>query len=379
MSAPQLVTYAPSTTSVAAPVTVTAGIASSLAPTITTRPAPPAAVVQPAAPGVSAEYVQGLERRLADLETMHAAKTHSAIVFIKPHAVTEEVTRIVKTTMASVGIHVVSEGVIAAEEIDEKGLIDTHYGAIASKAVNLDPVDLAVTPEAEAKFETLFGLSWTEAVQQGVVFNAMQATEALSIPVEELGAMWSGLTKDVDLLKFGGGFYIGKINNIFVVNGFYMDMRVKFTTPGTCIYFFETEWDARALSWKDFRSKVLGCTDPIAAEPGSLRHTIYSNWEAFGLQSCPNTGDNAVHGSASPFEALAERKNWLGAAVEDDFYGRAMMAAGIPVSTIEKWCSDPQVSFEGAQTSLFDALEDLDSRECLARCAHISQETADSA
>jgi hypothetical protein len=30
-----------------------------------------------------------------------------------------------------------------------------------------------------------------------------------------------------------------------------------------------------------------------------------------GLQYCPNVGDNGVHASASPFEALAERMNWL--------------------------------------------------------------------
>ena len=37
-----------------------------------------------------------------------------------------------------------------------------------------------------------------------------------------------------------------------------MDMRGKFTTPGTCIHYYEVEWDPKDLSWGDFREKVLG-------------------------------------------------------------------------------------------------------------------------
>ena len=37
-----------------------------------------------------------------------------------------------------------------------------------------------------------------------------------------------------------------------------------------------------------------------------------SRYKALGLTSKPNTGDNGVHASASPFEAMAERANWLG-------------------------------------------------------------------
>jgi len=54
-----------------------------------------------------------------------------------------------------------------------------------------------------------------------------------------------------------------------------------------------------------------------------------------------------VHASASPFEALAERLNWLGANLEDDGFGKAMLSSGIPKETIMHWTKDPQVPFEG--------------------------------
>lgn len=326
--------------------------------------------------GISVEYAAALERRLADLEIANANKTHSAFVFIKPHAVTESVKQTVKAQLMKVGIYILSEGVIPAEEIDQQSLIDTHYGAIAAKAVSTVPSELLVQPGAQDEFLQVFGLSWEEALQQNVVFNAMDAANALGISTEELGVKWGALQKGVDLLKFGGGFYCARIDGIFVINGFYMDMRAKFTTPGTCIYFLEVEWDARGLSWNDFRGSVLGATNPVEAVEGSVRNTIYLNWHELGLQACPDTGDNGVHASASPFEALAERANWLNMSIESDFFGKALLASGLPLSMIEEWCKDPAVHFEGKKQSLFDLLEDLDSRDCLRRAADIAAENA---
>ncbi len=49
------------------------------------------------------------------------------------------------------------------------------------------------------------------------------------------------------------------------------------------------------------------------------------------------------HASASPFEALAERLNWVGADIKTDAFAQAMVTAGIPEATIQQWTKDPQV------------------------------------
>ena len=54
-----------------------------------------------------------------------------------------------------------------------------------------------------------------------------------------------------------------------------------------------------------------------------------------------------MHASASPFEGLAERMNWLALAPADDVFGKVLLAAGIPEETIKKWSSDPQVEIDG--------------------------------
>jgi len=168
------------------------------------------------------------------------------------------------------------------------------------------------------------------------------------------------------------GVYVEMRSSIFVINGFYMAMREKYTKPSASIYYYLVEWDPAVLSWEDFRGKVLGATDPATAADGAVRKEIFKDWKKLGLASEPNVGDNGVHASASPFEALAERLNWMGATLEGDAFGKAMLAAGIPKATIMAWTKDPQVMFEGKKASLFDLLEDLDYDACLAKAQTIA-------
>ena len=69
-------------------------------------------------------------------------KTNQAFMFIKPHANNVAVRALVKTALRENGITVLDEGEIDAVTILSRKLIDTHYGAIASKASLLKPVEL---------------------------------------------------------------------------------------------------------------------------------------------------------------------------------------------------------------------------------------------
>ena len=50
-------------------------------------------------------------------------------------------------------------------------------------------------------------------------YNAADACEKLNITADELDTKWSKLTRNTNLLKFGGGFYCGQVDGIFVMNG----------------------------------------------------------------------------------------------------------------------------------------------------------------
>lgn len=92
----------------------------------------------------------------------------------------------------------------------------------------------------------------------------------------------------------------------------------------------------------------------------------------------PSTGNNTVHASASPLEGLAERCNWLSTTPSEDSFGKALLARGIPESTILNWMDDPDITFppstaDGSRKkgSLFDDVEDTDSAACMQRLLSI--------
>eukprot|EP00435_Cladocopium_sp_Y103_P039731 s3967_g10.t1 len=360
-------------------------------------------------------------------ETIEAGgKTHTGFVFIKPHANNEKVQALVKEKLTSEGLTVKAEGQIKSNVIDawasnwgvSSGDVLTHWGMAVAflescgtpsslAAVMMKPKDLVVQEKSQEEFEKMFGVKWSKVMEDGLVFNAMDGAKKLGISPDELGKKYDALKKGETIIKFGGGFYCGKVDDIYaartlngspaffafcilflscsgVINGFYMNMRSKFTAPGTSIHYYEVEWPAEKLglvgmcwavkmSWADFRGKLLGPTDPAAAPAGSLREQIYSKWSDLGLKAQPDTGDNGVHASASPFEALAERSNWLRASISKDAFGKALLASGIPLPLLTKeWFSDPSVDFEGGKKSLFDLLEDLDAAACLKKCKEIA-------
>jgi len=165
---------------------------------------------------------------------------------------------------------VLAEGELTGQEIDEKMYIDKHYYSIASKATILPPHELNVPPE---KFAAKFGVGWQDALDQGLVYNALGATKKLGISSAELDAKWGAAKQAGQLIKFGGGFYCGLVEGIYVFNGFFMEMRGKYTGDAKISYYV-VEWDENDLSWENFRGKALGPTDPADAPADSLRGMI---------------------------------------------------------------------------------------------------------
>lgn len=108
---------------------------------------------------------------------------------------------------------------------------------------------------------------------------------------------------------------------------------------------------------------------PTPQNSGALRGEILKDWKALGLAAVPNVGDNGVHASASPFEGLAEKINWLKADPAQDAFGARLIKAGVSVKTIQAWSLDPQVGGK----SLFDQLEDLDASACVAKASSLAK------
>ena len=116
---------------------------------------------------------------------------------------------------------------------------------------------------------------------------------------------------------------------------------------------------------------------------------FFKNWKDYGLSGEPTTGDNAVHASASPFEALAEKMNWLGVDMEADEFGKELIGrlGDNAKDLINTWKVDPKIQVpkgcpgdfdvesevkETEVKSLFDSVEDTDAGRCLGLLGKIA-------
>merc|ERR1719218_221906 len=125
---------------------------------------------------------------------------NQAFVFVKPHAVTPACNKAVKQGLAAKGIKITGEGDLTSDVIDKKKLIDQHYYSIASKATILKPHELNVPAD---KFKEHFGLEWSEALEQGKVYNALDGCAKLEISPDEMDTQWGISKKNKKLIKSG--------------------------------------------------------------------------------------------------------------------------------------------------------------------------------
>ena len=299
---------------------------------------------------------------------------NSALLFIKPHANTQSVQDLVVDKLNDANIKILSQVDIGGQEIDAKGLIDQHYYSIASKATILAAQDIPVPPE---KFQEAFGEEWSDVVKEDRAVNAMEACKRFGCTPAQLNEAW----QKVDAVKFGGGFYCAKMTvgrnkpQLYVFNAFFMAMRDKFVGDDKEIRCYVVEWDPKELSWAAFRQSILGPTDPKDAPKQSIRRTILEQYQNLGLKEEPNKSDNGVHASASPFEGLAEKMNWLNMDPQYDNFGKALLDAGLTKEQIGEWAKDPQVklSSEGKAGSIFDELEEMDADDCLKKLVSLNE------
>eukprot|EP00930_Biecheleria_cincta_P033923 TRINITY_DN23479_c0_g1_i1.p1 TRINITY_DN23479_c0_g1~~TRINITY_DN23479_c0_g1_i1.p1 ORF type:complete len:962 (+),score=166.83 TRINITY_DN23479_c0_g1_i1:115-3000(+) len=311
-----------------------------------------------------------IQRSAKNVHVTHAKETHFAVVLIKPHVVNDKVKKMVREQLESKGVRITSEREI-------------------SLADPTRPSELQLGAEMEAAFEKHFRILWREAVGQtkqqdsqaigaGLsdkaqanqvdktrVYNASDAASKLHISSATLSSKCNSL-QGGDIFKFGDGFTCCKLNDIYVINAFYLSTNTHCLT---------VEWDARKLSWKKFHNEIVGCTSHAIALEGSILRIIRSKWKELDLNAMPISGDSCVAASASPLQALAERCYWLQASVSTDLFGKALLAEDIPHETIIKWFQNPTVDSvrsAGRSRPLFEELAHLDADECLQRCKILS-------
>lgn len=281
-----------------------------------------------------------------------------ALGFIKPHASKSVATwNWARTALEQRGIRVSAETVVTGPEILQQGLIDRHYTVIARVGGCSDPGTLELNAKALGAFQNAFELSWSQAIDRNLLFSGMAALKKLNVTAAALMGIWA----TVKPAKIGAGFYAASIQGIYVLNGFYPSIREIYTADDALIRCFLMDFDGDSLPWKSFRADVIGATDPAKANPDSIRGTLFSRREAFGLTM--NARDNVIHASASPFEAMTERSIWMpDFKLASDPLWKALTGSGIDQPSLASLAgNNPVVTLDGQTASAIDHMEDTDT------------------
>ncbi|MEI7941909.1 MAG: nucleoside-diphosphate kinase [Candidatus Riflemargulisbacteria bacterium] len=242
-------------------------------------------------------------------------------------------------------------------------IIDEHYRNNSQSSV-LSPNQLELDNDEKIKISSNFNLGWDSQIASGNIYNGFELIKKFRISPVDLNELWM----KAQTIKVKSGLYLAKLElngkTLFVTNGFYPAIQTKYTNINSGIIALNIKLP-KNMSWNDFR-ELIGSTDPNKAKIGTLRKHLLD--VASNLNITVTVLDNAVHASASPFEALREVSLWgkfLNKNYKSEPLYKALIENGINEQIIRVWFDNPLILYEDKQIRIFDILENLDFQETI--------------
>jgi hypothetical protein len=173
------------------------------------------------------------------------------------------------------------------------------------------------------------------------------------------------LTRNRPVDKLGTGTYAIRARvdgeDLVVLNPFHPQQVAHFTAAGGAIALLEC-WSELALPV--IRRTLIGTTDPLDAEPESLKGILFREATALGLGKI-STRRNAVHVSPGAVEGMATIARYFSAGgsvirPQDTAFGRRLLAAGLSAEQVAWTAGDPYIESGSDAGPLFELTEDLD-------------------
>lgn len=293
---------------------------------------------------------------------------NEAVIFVKPHANRPEVLTFIKTFLEQHGVKITAEVSKTASDLEK--FIDHHYAVLSKPAMTLQSKDLLISEGGAKRFLKTFGENWDLAVEEGRVLNAKEFEERYK-DQDAIMKSWEAEAAKKTVVAPGVivGLLVGhpsaagshfddsrsknqKVQCTYVINAFYMNMRARYTHPKSSVTAMILAFDEKKLSWKDFRGVLIGKTNPEKAAKGSLRKEILEKWKALKLDARPDYGNNGVHASAGPIEALRERSIWFEVDLKKDAFVQSLLKKGMSMDKVTQLMDDIKV---------FDDTEDMNT------------------
>ena len=301
-----------------------------------------------------------------------------AFVYIKPHATSaKQLPNFIRNFFASKKIfRIVGEGLMRSKWKNDN--FEKLYYRMYQISYNMKPKEHNLLPNEKEIFFVKHQIMWELAVEDNLVKNVTQACDFLLVDQAELCEIWAMCVKKNQVAKLNEALYCGLIDFVedaepfYCINGFFSAIRDEYVLYTAPLPYFFVEWpaegnidnnqvDSSYLTWDVFNDIIIGCENPGHARAESLRSAISANWESLQLPSPLDENNNAIHASASAFEALVERTQWLDAPTFSDPLGYSLNILGVTPSLLNEWFQNPVVKGK----AVFDHFRDLGCKESI--------------
>jgi len=260
--------------------------------------------------------------------------------------------------------HAVISGiaVLGARYLEQYDLMSRHYGVINAIAREGKS---ALSDKARAEFTAIYG----KDITQTCVFGGFEFLQKYDYFNEQsLNVLWEAQSNQ----KLASGTYCQKVKifeeEIFLLNGFHPYQLFHYTRQGASIVVFNLQ---SSTDWKILRRDMIGETDPHKANAGSIRRVLLERKNEWDITEI-SQGNNGVHLSAGPVEALAETIRFSSdhaanqeLAIGSTAVGRSMLQKGIPERDIGNFLQNSSVHTDGRTVKVFDLTEEMNTNECV--------------
>ncbi|WP_213013249.1 hypothetical protein [Paractinoplanes toevensis] len=219
-----------------------------------------------------------------------------ALVFVKPELLYPGLDRAgnlgaVLRMLGKAGLTIGAAAVLGPARLAD--VIAGHYAMI--NRVSRLGVD-GLTPAAARALRDRFG-------GDEPVLGGSQILARPGASLDDLIAAWPVAGS----VKLAPGAYAATINiggeRVVALNGFHPEQLAHYTTADARVVAVEVTWETPG--WREFRSEIIGATDPYAADARSIRAYIRDHRVDLGVPEV-DRGVNGVHASAGPLEAMVE-------------------------------------------------------------------------
>ncbi len=290
------------------------------------------------------------------------------IFFIKPEITLEDkriklskVIDIILDQIKVFGLKTKQISLLSSRYIKLHSIIAQHYGVINKLCYHAQDM----SDSSKLKFKEVYGEDYQNC-------KVMGGFEFLDNYINFNAITLDYLMQNVTSTKLGGGTYCTKLKidqeTIYLINGFHPRQLMHFRQEGRSIVVFRLVGD---LSWKAARQEFVGATNPIVANPKSLRSILYHAQNELGLAEMSQSF-NGVHLSAGPVEGLVELVRFTSnfseiASIQKytDFTFGKKLTEHFSHDQIVKILSNQEFTINQKVISIFDITEEKDSDEAI--------------